>query len=200
MSVPVRERALAVALLAGVMAAAYVLCIHPWFTQPLLEQQAKAAGLGERQQRVQAQLAQRGLISQRLQQARSTLAGHAPLLEQTTVELASAALVQRLEHEVAAASPGGRSCVISDRSPLPAGEEGAFSRVAVQVRLRCGTPELSQVLYALEAGSPALFIDELTVLSQRSANAGNYGLDVMFTVAGYLQRAPASTTEAAHDR
>jgi general secretion pathway protein M len=63
----------------------------------------------------------------------------------------------------------------------------------VQVRLRCGTPELAAVLHALESGSPRLFVDNLNILAQRyffmpgqNANQAG-GLDVSFDLYGYLR-------------
>ena len=54
------------------------------------------------------------------------------------------------------ASPGNRSCTISNRTPLTDNRRDAeFVRVAMQVRLRCGVAELATVLHSLETGSPA---------------------------------------------
>ena len=37
----------------------------------------------------------------------------------------------------------------------------------VQVRLRCGNPQLAQVLHSLESGAPRLFVDNLNLIAQR---------------------------------
>src|SRR3546814_2887564 len=63
-------------------------------------------------------------------------------MPQRSPELATSALVQRLETAVLEASPGNRSCAIINRSPLTEARQQRFPRVAVQVRLRCGNPEL----------------------------------------------------------
>src|SRR3546814_10805608 len=86
-------------------------------------------------------------------------------MPQRSPELATSALVQRLETAVLEASPGNRSCAIINRSPLTEARQQRFPRVAVQVRLRCGNPELATVLHSLESGSPRLFIDNLNVLT-----------------------------------
>ena len=102
-------------------------------------------------------------------------------------------LIQRLERVVAEASPGNRSCAITNRSPLTGqASRERFNRVVVQVRLRCGNPELAQVLHSLESGTPRLFVENLNVLAQRMyfapgvRNPGEGGLDVSFDLYGYL--------------
>jgi general secretion pathway protein M len=190
-----RDRWLALGLLLGGLALAYLLLVHPWFTQPLLGMEDNLQELRERDLRVRAQIAQAPQVTQRLQQARELLQARPGFMSEGSAELASAALVQRLEHAVAEASPGNRSCAISNRSPLPADTKGRFTRVAVQVRLRCGTPELSTVLYALESGTPRLFVDNLNVMAQRyqlSPNESGNGLDVAFELAGYLRPSVAA--------
>jgi general secretion pathway protein M len=138
--------------------------------------------------------------AQRLQQAQRALATRPGFLRETSAELASAGLVQRLESAVATASPGNRSCAISNRSPLAQPGNERFAAVAVQVRLSCGTPELATVLYALESGTPRLFVENLNVLAQTYSFApgtASAGLDVSFDLYGYLRPAAAPVPSAA---
>lgn len=198
-----RDRWLALALLVGVLALAYFVLIHPWWTQPMLAVDAEIQTLRERDLRVHTQLQQAPLVAARLKETEQALASRPGFLPQASAELASSALIQRLEDAVLAVSPGNRSCAISNRSPLPADRSGRFVRVAVQIRLRCGTPELASVLYSLESGSPRLFVDNLNVLAQRlqmSPTESGTGLDVAFELAGYLRpdvgAAPAEVPHA----
>ena len=96
------------------------------------------------------------------------------------------------------ASPGNRSCTISNRTPLTDNRRDAeFVRVAMQVRLRCGVAELATVLHSLETGSPRLFVDNLNLIAQRfqqSPNESGLGLDVSFELAGYLLPGAADGT------
>ncbi|WP_411849855.1 type II secretion system protein GspM [Stenotrophomonas sp. LGBM10] len=185
-----RDRWLALALLIAVIGLAYLLLVHPWFTQPLRAIDADIAGLQERGQRVQAQLQQRTQVAQGLVQARTALQGRPGFLREATAESAAAALSTRLQDAVASASPGNRSCTISNRSPLPdTTPDARFARVALQVRLRCGVPEMAAVLHTLETGTPRLFIDNLNLLAQRfqqSPSETGTGLDVSFELVGYL--------------
>lgn len=195
-----RERWWALGLLLALLAALYLLLVHPWFTQPLLALGEEVSALREREQRVQMQIAQAPQVAARLRQARQTLTARPGFLLEASAELASAALVQRLERAVVEASPGNRSCAISNRSPLPIDTSARFVRVAVQVRLRCGTPELAAVLYALERGTPRLFVDNLNVMAQRyqlSPKETGNGLDVAFELSGYLRPSPAAAAQPA---
>lgn len=186
-----RDRWLALALLLAVIALAYLVLVHPWFTRPLLAINTDITDLQERDQRVQAQLQQRGAVARGLQQAQAALAGRPGFLREATAESAAAALSSRLQDAVASASPGNRSCTISNRSPLQdTSADAVFPKVALQVRLRCGIPEMAAVLYTLETGSPRLFVNNLNLLAQRfqqSPNETGTGLDVSFELVGYLQ-------------
>ncbi|KLD78707.1 general secretion pathway protein GspM [Xanthomonas hyacinthi] len=186
-----RDRWLALGLLLAALALAYLLLVHPWWTLPMREVEVQIQELRQRELRVRMQLQQAPQVAQGLQQAQRELAARPGFLRETSAELASAGLVQRLESAVATASPGNRSCAISNRSPLAAdNRRDRFTRVAVQVRLRCGTPELAAVLHALESGTPALFVDNLNVMAQRyqlSPGESGNGLDVAFELAGYLR-------------
>jgi general secretion pathway protein M len=186
-----RDRWLALVLLLAVLAAAYAVLVHPWFTRPLLDINRDIAELQERQQRVDAQLQQRDAVNQRLQDVQAALANRPGFLREATTESAAAALSSRLQDAVASASPGNRSCVISNRSPLAdTARDATFPRVALQVRLRCGVPEMAAVLHTLETGSPRLFVGNLNLLAQRfqqSPNESGLGLDVSFELVGYLQ-------------
>ena len=195
-----RDRWLALALLIAVLGMAYLLLVHPWWTQPMQAIDQDITALQQREARVRAQLRQAPQIAQQLQQAQQVFASRPGFLPQSSVELASSALVQQLEEAVLAASPENRSCAISNRSPLPADHNERFVRVAVQVRLRCGTPELATLLYRLESGSPRVFVNNLNLLAQRfqlSQTESGSGLDVTFELAGYLR--PAAGTAPASD-
>ena len=198
-----RDRWLALGLLLLVLALAYLLLLHPWWTVPMRDAQDRIETLQQRELRQRMQLRQGPDVARRLQQVQVATARRPGFLVESTTELATASLVQRLESVVVQASPGNRSCAITNRSPLAddnAGKE-RFRKVTVQVRMRCGTPELAGVLHALEAGTPRLFVDNLNILAQRyffapgqGAQAG--GLDVSFDLYGYLRPLPSSSSPA----
>ncbi|TXI50311.1 MAG: general secretion pathway protein GspM [Lysobacter sp.] len=197
-----RDRWLALGLLAAALLGVYFLAIHPWWTVPMTELGDRIETLQERDARARATLAQAPEIRKRLAAVRAQSARIPGFMNEATPELATSALIQRLETAVLQASPKNRSCAIQNRSPLTETKQERFPRAIVQVRLRCGTPELAMVLHSLESGSPRLFVDNLNVISNRfvfnaeqSGNSG--GLDVNFDLYGYL---PATAGAPANAR
>lgn len=200
-----RDRWLALALLAGALLLAYLVLVHPWWTVPMRELGARIDSMQQRELRARMQLQQADAIAQRLRQAQALEARAPSFLREERAELATAGLVQRLETVVSQASPGNRSCAISNRTPTTTrqGQE-RFDRVVVHVRIRCGNTELASVLHALEGGTPSLFIDNLSIIAQgffnlpgRRASQRDGGLDVEFDLYGYLRPAPGQAQSQA---
>jgi len=198
--VSTRDRWLALGLLLAALALAYLLLVHPWFTQPMRELGSRIDTLQERELRIRRELEQAPQVRAAIGQAREAMAATPGFMPQSSVELATAALVQRLEQAVVEASPGNRSCAISNRSPMTGGRAERYPRATVQVRLRCGNPELAAVLHSLETGTPRLFVDNLNILSQRhtvAAGTASGGIDVSFDLSGYVLPAPGAAPAAA---
>lgn len=197
-----RDRWLALGLLLAALALAYLLLVHPWWTAPMLETQARIDDLQQRELRMRMQLQQQPQIQQRLAGTRRQAAQQPGFLPEASAELATAGLTQQLEQVVLAASPGNRGCQISNRSPLTAASQERFRKIVVQVRLRCGMPELATVLYQLENRSPRMFVEDLNILAQSNyfvgdaARAQQGGLDVSFNLYGYLRPASGGVANA----
>ena len=190
-----RDRWLALGLLVLVLGIAYLALVHPWWTVPMLAEGERIRTLQERELRARMQLSQAPQIRQALARARQQQSRSAGFLPEPSAELATAGLIKRLETVLAQVSPGNRSCAINNRSPLSEPGTGRYTRVAVQVRLRCGVPETAAVLHALESGAPRLFVDNLNILArsyfasaEQQARSG--GLDVSFDLYGYLKPRP----------
>lgn len=190
-----RDRWAALGLLLAAFALIYFVTVHPWWTVPMQELQARIDDLKERDARARATLAQAPEIRKRLAEVREQSARLPGFMAERSTELATAALIQRLETAVQQASPKNRSCAIQNRSPLTEPRQERFPRAVVQVRLQCGVPELAMVLHSLESGSPRLFVDNLNITAQRfyfspdQAPTGG-GVDVTFDLYGYI--APAA--------
>jgi len=195
-----RDRWLALGLLLAVLALVYLLLVHPLFTVPWRAMDQEIVGLQERQQRVQVQLDQRPQVAERLQQVQEALRQRPGFLTEATAEGAAAALSARVQEVVASASPGNRACVVSNRTPMPDSRgDATYTRVAMQVRLRCGVDEMATVLQSLETGTPRLFVENLNMLAQRfqqSPVESGTGLDVSFELVGYLQPGGLDTLQA----
>lgn len=186
-------------ILAGLtlaLAVVYLVTVHWWFTAPMLEMGAQVTALRDEEQTLRLQIAQRSELQLRLAQVRQFETANPGFLPESTRELASAGLVQRLQQVVANASPNPNACQITAQTPSDMPTQEPYPRVMVQVRLRCGTGELAAILHSLESGSPQLFIDNLDMLSRRSylATVGDTGgLDVSFDLYGYLKIARETT-------
>lgn len=200
-----RDRWLALGLLAAALGLVYLLLVHPWWTVPMREAGDRIQALQQRELRARMQLQQGPEVAKRLATAQQLEARSPAFLPESTTELATAGLTQRLETVVAQASPGNRGCAITNRSPMSEAQQERFVRVTVQVRLRCGNAELASVLYALESGTPRLFVNNLNVLAQRffflpgQDRSQSNGLDVSFDLYGYLRPLPGRPTQEAAD-
>ncbi len=117
-AIPDRDRWLALAILAGVLALAYLVLVHPWWTAPMLEAGERIESLQERDLRVRMELAQAPQVQARLEEGRAVAARVPGFMDERSAELATAALSARLETAVLEASPGNRSCAIRNRSPM----------------------------------------------------------------------------------
>ncbi|MFH1600421.1 MAG: type II secretion system protein GspM [Pseudomonadota bacterium] len=182
-------------LLVGVAIAAlaYFLLVHWWFTAPMLAMGEEITRLRDQQLSLRMEIAQRPALEAELQRVRSFEAGNTAYLPESNRQLATAALVQRLESVVSQASPQSGRCQITARTPTESRSDEPFVRATVQVRLRCGMPELAAVLHELESGSPQLFIDNLDLLSRASylgAAQESGAVDVNFNLYGYLLATP----------
>ena len=195
-----RDRWIALGILGAVLVLAYFLLVHWWWTSPMLDVGGRIAELQARDASARATLAQAPEVRRRLENVRAQSSRMPGFMTERTADLATAALVQRLETAVQEASPNNRSCEIQNRSPMTEQRQQRFPRAVVQVRLRCGMPELVTVLHILESGSPRLFVDNFNVIAARfytpEANANNGGLDVNFDLYGYVAPAPGGNADA----
>ena len=173
---------------------AYLVLVHWWFTAPMLAMGEQIHALGEEELALRLEAGQRTQITKQLAQVHEFEVANPGFLPEGNRELASAGLVQRLEQVVGSTSADNKTCQITARTPAEMPSKEPFARVAVQVRLRCGTDELAAVLHSLESGSPQLFIDNLDLLSRRSYLMNNIEsagiLDVSFDLYGYLKATP----------
>jgi general secretion pathway protein M len=187
---PAPERLRVFAIAAAVIVVAYLVLLHWWFTAPMMAMGGQIATLRNEELALRMEIAQRPELERELARVREFEAGNPGFLPEANRQLATAALVQRLESVVGAASPQTARCQITARTPSEARSEEPFERATVQVRLRCGMSELGAVLHALESGSPQLFVDNLDLLSRRSylgAGLEGGGMDVSFDLYGYLK-------------
>lgn len=109
------------------------------------------------------------------------------LLSGASDAAATAALHERVRDLVAAV----RANLISIEQ-LPPGEEGGQRRVSLRVQLACDLPGFQRIVYALEAGRPAVIVTNL-YLRARTARASGMAnpMDVQMDLVAYRKQGPA---------
>jgi general secretion pathway protein M len=180
------------ALLLAAALAGYGLLAHWWWTAPMLVLGERIAEIRDEELALRMEAAQVPALEARLAELRATEAADPGFLPEPDRELATAALVNRLEAEVRRAAPNPLACEIVSRTPMAVPDAGPFVRVTVQVRLRCDPATLAQVLHALEGGRPALFVDHLALSSLAGFFVAGQGvadgrIDVNFDLYGFLR-------------
>src|SRR5690606_13825036 len=137
---PDRDRWLALGILAGLLLLAYLVLVHPWWTVPMLEVEGRIDDLQQRDLRARMELRQAPEVDKRLQAVRAEAERVPGFMPQRSPELATSALVQRLETAVLEASPGNRSCAIINRSPLTEARQQRFRAWRCRCGCAAGTP------------------------------------------------------------
>jgi len=135
----------------------------------------------------------RAALGARRERLAEALSGGGRLLEGDSAALIAAGLQDRMKQ--LAQQFGAELSSTQALSPQP---EGGFRKIALRVALIAGTAELQRILYALEAASPLLFVDNLELrfatlqLGRREAGASDL-LQVRLEVFGYAKGEGAET-------
>jgi hypothetical protein len=80
--------------------------------------------------------------------------------------------------------------------PMPGVDEPGLRRITLRVQMAGTIEALFDALYALEAGDPVLFIDEIDIHKRGSIEAGSNAdsgagrLTVVFDLSGYMPQEP----------
>jgi general secretion pathway protein M len=183
-----RGRALALALTAIVLAAAWLAA-----GQPLLEAYADRADTLERRAALANRMAEVAASLPELRReaaARSTDTTPASAtLEGASDALAGAALQSLVDAMSTAA--GGH---LTSTEALPAEQVGAYRRVALRVAVDAPWPVLARLIQAIERATPRMFVDDLQIHAQPIAEtAREPPLDISFTVLAFRLASAAAT-------
>jgi general secretion pathway protein M len=176
----------------------YLVLVHWWFAAPMISMGQEVNRLRVQELRYRIEASQRPALEKKLNELKSLQNGSPRFLTEANKELASAALLQRFEQVINSTTNNPNACQITARTPTESNVKELFQRVTVQVRLRCGMTELSSIFYALESGSPELFIDNVELLSRASFNSGapmaGGSIEAGFDLYGYIRAAPIDKT------
>ena len=148
----------------------------------LLDQaEARRAELGERV----SLLARRALSLDQLVAERDALAeagsGREALAGQTSA-IAGAALQHRIDRLLT-----GEGAIVESLLVLPAVEEPGYRRIGLRVAFSAQTLNLRNILQAIEAGPPALFVEALAVRNESRASSADPTLAVSLDVYGFVR-------------
>jgi len=185
-------------LLAAVLG--YLLLVHWWWTAQMRAHGQEIAELRDEELGLRMEGLQLPQLEERLAEVRAVEAANPGFLAEPDKDLATAALVQRLEQEVRRASPNPVACEITGRTPMDVQGSDPYPRVTVNVRMRCDAAVLGTLLHALESGSPQLFVDNVGIGSMAAfiapGQGGDARVDAGFDLYGYLRPAPAEVPGA----
>lgn len=180
------RRAAALGLLAAVVLAAYSLVVSPLLAA-YLDGRREAADLRATLAKYEATGREVPALQKRLDELHRQGATGAGYLAGDSETLVAAALQERLK--AAVTQTGGR---LNSTQVIATSSQAKTHRVAVRGQMQMSLAALQRVLYALESGSPYLFIDNLDVRPmvgprgpQRADDDGM--LDVHFDVYGYMR-------------
>ena len=189
-STPLISRLAAVLLLLTVLLGVYTLLVEPIIvgydatSQDIEEARDQLA-------RFERAAAMRPALLKQIKEFEAQQNALGYFLRGATDALAAADLQDRVNDLIA-----GKGGTLQSIQPMPGVEEEGLMRITLRVQMTGTTDTLFDVLYALESGSPVLFIDELDVQNRSSVRAGSDAsgdagiLTVAFDLSGYLPKEP----------
>jgi general secretion pathway protein M len=195
---PVASRLLALLILVGALALAYLGAV-----QPLIDDyQATGSATEDMQaallrfQRVAAEVPARRAQLAALRQRQAASEG---FLQGTNDALVAAQIQNRVKALTEAAHGELKSTQV-----LPVQDEGKYRRISIRVQLTVDLPAAQRLLYGVETASPLLFLDNLDMRAHiadrrrdRGAGSDDGALDLRFDVYGYVRGGKAEKQSVA---
>jgi general secretion pathway protein M len=192
---PAESRIAAIALLLVVLALAYFVLVHWWFVAPQAAIDDEMNDLRDTHGRFAAAIAERPALEKHLAELSQGQTDSSAFLAGDDANAASAGLMQRVV-TVAESHRDNGPCDVVQKMPVPGQAKPGepYTKVTVNISLRCGMEPLAAVLHDLEQGVPYLFVDDFSAyrnpVAARTGNAAP--LETQFTLSGYIRRANAA--------
>lgn len=187
---PVISRALAVAILLGLVAALWFGIAGPVLGRMLDYRQAIAQA-EDQLPRLRRLAASAPMLQAQLAQLRRDPRTRTRLLSGASESLAGADL-QRRVNQIAQQN----GAVIRSTQPLPGQDEQGFRRVAIRIAMEGDTSALQKIFYGLESSATLLFIENVQIRSRSAGRlmrttgvniARDDTLAVRFDLSGYIE-------------
>jgi len=105
-------------------------------------------------------------------------------------------MTERLERAIHTQAERQQSCSIVTKSLYADDAKEPYSRVVVQVRMRCALDACADVVFDLEDGSSDLFVSRLMIFRQEGGYEPTDGeaqstMNIRFNLSGYLRQRPS---------
>lgn len=189
-----RHCGLAAGLLAGLLLLTGLLVIWPWMAHSRAYDEEMADQM-EQLTRFRNLATQRPTLEAELQQVGKAADRSRYYIRASTPAVGAAELQKQAKRII-----DKRQGKLVSTQALPVQDDGKAVRIAIRVRMNIGAEALADVLHALEAGRPLLFVENLSIRARdsrrrrrsrsRMPSAGTNGnLDVRYDLAGYMRRA-----------
>lgn len=169
----------ALALLILLLIGAYAIGVKPWlswlegYRGDVLEAQQVLAKLASVEERVSLP-------------ALADLKDAPTLLRELTLAAPSEAQASAALQDMVKSAVDGSGAALASVAALPAAHKGALTGIALRVQLVADTASLQRLLYRLEAGQPALILDNLQLRALTGSGvASGHNLEVQLDVAGF---------------
>lgn len=185
---PLVSRLAALLLLATAALAAYTFLLEPMIIG-YTETSQQIEEMRDQLARFERAAATRPVLAKQTKDFEAQQRSVGYFLSGTTDALAAASLQDRV-HDLIITSGGTLDSV----EPVPGVEEHRLMRITLHVQMTGTSETLFDVLYALEAGNPILFVDDLNIESHNTAvgesDVGSEPADlaVNFDLSGYLPK------------
>lgn len=181
----------AIMILVIVVLLVYLSVFH-WFILRHNEYADEIGDLREQLGRFQSVASQRESLQEQLALIRDSQQDLDLFLQDPEFDEAAASMSGRVGDMVR--SQAGETCQIVSRQPVRPRVQERFQKVTVNVRMRCDARDFLKVLYAMEAGTPLMLVDDLNIIRPRArrrtrgAQVETQGaLDIRFNISGYLK-------------
>ncbi len=149
-------------------------------------------------------LQQRAVLESGIEELRERQQETDFFLNKANFNLAAAELQRKLKQLVTANAVDSDTCQIVSQQNVKPKDEERFEKVTVKVRMRCSLEEFQPIVYALEAATPLLMIDNVNIYQQQRRRSRSRGrgkkakkqtsyLDIRFELIGYLRSAQEVT-------
>lgn len=184
-STPITSRLAALLLLFAATLAAYMFAVEP-ILSGYSETKSEIDTARDQLARLERAAAMRPALTKHIEDFEKQRASQGYFLAGSTDALAAAGLQDQVQALIT--ENGG---AVQSMQSMPGVDELGLTRITLRVQMTGTTETMLDVLYALESGSPILFIDDVNVQNRDAIETGTDADQLMIALAlsGYLPKA-----------